>query len=97
MTPHACFLVSVVHQRPPFHYRVCRLSNKIGISENQQVYLGELKRFAVLGAPFISPAQKAACVETFIEMLRILHESEENHFEAIATGDESWFQYCYRP
>jgi hypothetical protein len=28
-------------------------------------------------------------------MLRILQESEENHFEGIATRDESWFQYSY--
>jgi hypothetical protein len=28
-------------------------------------------------------------------MLRILHESEENFFEGIATGDEFWSQYSY--
>jgi hypothetical protein len=33
------------------------------------------------------------CFLTGTEMVRIRHESEENHFEGIATGDESWFQY----
>jgi hypothetical protein len=42
---------------------------------------------------FLSPAQKVGHVEASAEMLRILHESEENHFEAVATGDEPWFQY----
>jgi hypothetical protein len=28
-------------------------------------------------------------------MLQILHESEENHFEGITTGGESWLQYSY--
>jgi hypothetical protein len=42
---------------------------------------------------FLSPAQKVARVEASTEMLRILHESEENHFEGIATGDEFWLQH----
>jgi hypothetical protein len=42
---------------------------------------------------FLSPAQKVACVEASTEMLRILHELEENHFEGIAIDDESWSQY----
>jgi hypothetical protein len=45
--------------------------------------------------PFLSPAQKVARVETSTEMLRIRHESEENHFEGIAADDESWFQYSH--
>jgi hypothetical protein len=44
---------------------------------------------------YLSPAQKVGRVETSTEMLRILHESEESHFEGIATSDESWFQYSY--
>jgi hypothetical protein len=28
-------------------------------------------------------------------MLSILYESEANHFDGIATGNESWFQYLY--
>jgi hypothetical protein len=41
---------------------------------------------------FLSPAHKVARVEASTEMLRILHESEENCFKRIATADESWFQ-----
>jgi hypothetical protein len=44
---------------------------------------------------FLSPDQAIACVETSTEMLRILHESEEDHFEGVATGDEFWFQFQY--
>jgi hypothetical protein len=44
---------------------------------------------------FLSPAQKIARIEVLTEMLRILHESEESHFEVIATGDESCFQHSY--
>jgi hypothetical protein len=41
----------------------------------------------------LSDAQKVAGVEAAKEMLRILHESEVNDFDGIATGDESWFQH----
>jgi hypothetical protein len=41
---------------------------------------------------FLSPAQSIARGEASTEMLQILHESEENYFQGIATGDESWFQ-----
>jgi hypothetical protein len=44
---------------------------------------------------FLSLAQNAARVEASTKMLRILHESEENHFEETATGYKSWFQYSY--
>jgi hypothetical protein len=27
--------------------------------------------------------------------LRVLQDAESNDFEGIATGDESWFRYCY--
>jgi hypothetical protein len=43
----------------------------------------------------LSSAQKAARVDALIDMLRILQESEANHFHGIATDDESWFQYLY--
>jgi hypothetical protein len=41
----------------------------------------------------LSSAQQMDRVEASKEMLRILQESEANHFDGIATGDESWFQY----
>jgi hypothetical protein len=44
---------------------------------------------------FLSPAQNVARVEASTEMLRILHESEENHFEGMARGDQPWFQNAY--
>jgi hypothetical protein len=44
---------------------------------------------------FLSEAQKAARVKASKEMLRILQDSEENKFEGIVTGDESWFRYLY--
>jgi hypothetical protein len=49
-----------------------------------------------LSSPFVSLAQKVARVEAPTEMLQILHELEENYFEGIATGDDSWFQYSYQ-
>jgi transposase len=44
---------------------------------------------------FLSPAQKVARVEALKTILRVLQEAELNGFEGIATGDESWFRYCY--
>jgi hypothetical protein len=41
----------------------------------------------------LSDVQKVACAEAAKEMLRILHESEINDFDGIATADESWFQH----
>jgi hypothetical protein len=43
----------------------------------------------------MSPAHTLAHVEASTEMLRVPPESQENHFEGIATGDEFWFQYSY--
>jgi histone-lysine N-methyltransferase SETMAR len=43
----------------------------------------------------LTPAQKVPRVDTSIEMLRILQESEANDFDGVTTGDESWFQYIY--
>jgi hypothetical protein len=37
-------------------------------------------------------AQNVARTEASTAMLRILYESEENYFEGITLGDESWFQ-----
>jgi hypothetical protein len=62
------------------------------IKEIPQRQLG-LKNFSRCWTPpFSVPAQKVAPIEASTEMLRILYESEENHFEGIATGDGSWFQ-----
>jgi histone-lysine N-methyltransferase SETMAR len=44
----------------------------------------------------LSPAQKVARVEASKRILRVLQDAESNDFEGIATGDESWFRYCYR-
>jgi hypothetical protein len=49
---------------------------------------------AALGTSFLFPAQKVARVEASTEMLRILHDPEEDLFKGIATGAESWFQYA---
>jgi hypothetical protein len=55
-----------------------------------------LKKFSRRWVPkFSAPAQKVARTEASTEILRNLHESEENHFEGISTGNESWFQYSY--
>jgi hypothetical protein len=64
------------------------------IKEIHQRELGS-KNSRGTGYPSSAPAQKVARVEESTEMLRILHEPEENHFKGIATGDESWFQYSY--
>jgi hypothetical protein len=40
---------------------------------------------------FLSAAQKIIDVEASTKMPRILHELQENNFERIAAGDESWF------
>jgi hypothetical protein len=50
---------------------------------------------AAPSAPFSVPAQKVARVEAPTEILQIRPELEERHFERIATGDKSWFQYSY--
>jgi hypothetical protein len=44
---------------------------------------------------FLSPAQKIVRAEASKTILRILQDAESNDFEGIATGDESWFRYCY--
>jgi hypothetical protein len=55
-----------------------------------------LKKFMRRWVPhFLSLAQKVVRVEASTQRLRILDESEENHFERIPTGGESWFQYSY--
>jgi hypothetical protein len=55
-----------------------------------------MKKFSWRWVPhFLSPAQKVACVEASKTILRVLQDTESNDFEGIATGDESWFRYCY--
>jgi hypothetical protein len=44
---------------------------------------------------FLSPAQKVVRVEASKTTLRVLQDAESNDLEGIATGDESWFRYCY--
>jgi hypothetical protein len=44
---------------------------------------------------FLSAAQRVARVEASNTILRVLQDAESNDFEEIATGDESWFRYCY--
>jgi hypothetical protein len=44
---------------------------------------------------FLSPAQNVARVEASKTILRVPQDAESNDFEGIATGDESWFRYCY--
>jgi hypothetical protein len=64
------------------------------IKEILQRELG-LKKSSQHCVPIFVPRQKVVRVEASTEMLRILQESEENHFEGMATGDEFWFQYSY--
>jgi hypothetical protein len=54
-----------------------------------------IEKFLRRWLPISVPRPKVARVEALAEMLRILHESEENPLEGIAIGDESWFQYSY--
>jgi hypothetical protein len=55
-----------------------------------------VKKFSRRWVPhFLSPAQKVAPVEASKTILRVLQDAELNGFEGIATGDESWFGYCY--
>jgi hypothetical protein len=44
---------------------------------------------------FLNPAQNVARIEVSKTILRVLQDAESNDFEGIATGDESWFRYCY--
>jgi hypothetical protein len=63
------------------------------VKEILQRELG-MRKFARRWVPhFLSEAQKLARVKASKAMLDILRESETNHFEGIATGDESWFRY----
>jgi hypothetical protein len=65
------------------------------IKENLQRELG-MRKFSRRWAPhLLSPAQKVACFEASKTILRVLQDAESDDFEGIATGDESWFRYCY--
>jgi hypothetical protein len=55
-----------------------------------------MRKFSRRWVPhFLSPVQKVARVEASKTILRVLQGTESNDFEGIATGDESWFRYCY--
>jgi hypothetical protein len=55
-----------------------------------------MRKFSRRWVPhFLSPAQKVARVEVSKTILRVLQDAESNDFGGIATGDESWFRYCY--
>jgi hypothetical protein len=59
------------------------------VEEILQKELG-MRKFSRRWVPHcLGDAQKAARVEAAKEMFKILHESERNDFDAIATGDES--------
>jgi transposase len=64
----------------------------------KDILQGELgiKKFSRRWVPhFLSPAPKVAHVEALKTILRVQKDPESNDFEGIATGDESWFRYCY--
>jgi hypothetical protein len=65
------------------------LTRRSTIKEIIQRELGLKKILAALGAPFSVPRQNVAFVEPSTGMLRTLHESEENYFKGITTGDKS--------
>jgi hypothetical protein len=49
-----------------------------------------LIKFSWYGVPhFVSPGHKTIRAEASKETLQLLQESEGNHFDGIATGDES--------
>jgi hypothetical protein len=55
-----------------------------------------MRQFSRRGVPhFLSPAEKITRVEASKTILRVLQDAKSNDFEGIATGDESWFRYCY--
>jgi hypothetical protein len=55
-----------------------------------------MRKFSRRWVPhFLSPAQKVTRVEASKTVLRVLQDAESHDFEEIATGDESWFRYCY--
>jgi hypothetical protein len=65
------------------------------INDILQKRLG-MKNFSRCLVPhFRSSGHKAARVKASKEILRILQEPKTNHFDRIATGDESWFRYFY--
>jgi hypothetical protein len=67
------------------------------IREVLQRELGLIKFYRRWVLHFLSPAQSVAHVEASVKMPQILHESAENHFEWIVTGDKSGFQYSNIP
>jgi hypothetical protein len=51
------------------------------------------KKFSPRLSPSSQFGEKTVHVEASKEALPILQESEANHFDGIATNDESWFRY----
>jgi hypothetical protein len=73
------------------------LMSVLTIKESLQRELG-FKKFSRNRVPHcLSVGEKVAHIEASTEMLRILHKLEENYFEGITTGDESYFQYFNLP
>jgi hypothetical protein len=65
------------------------------IKDILQIKLG-MKKCSQSWVPhFLSLPQKVARVEAPKTILRVLQDAESNDLERIATGDESWFRYCY--
>jgi hypothetical protein len=44
---------------------------------------------------FLSAVPDVARVKASKTIFRVLQDVESNDFEGIATGNESWFRYCY--
>jgi hypothetical protein len=72
-------LLPVSEYLPSTSYRVCRRLRKF--FRKSRTWKNSR------GVPFSVLSPKVARVEVSTEVLWILHESEENHFEEIATGD----------
>jgi hypothetical protein len=68
------------------------LPNADPVNEILQRELGMSKFSRRWVSHSLSLAHRVARVDAFIEMLRILQESEANDFDEIGMGDEFWFQ-----
>jgi hypothetical protein len=84
-------LLPVPEYLPSTFWRVCRRLRKF-FKESW-----DWKILAALSSPFSVPRPKDCSCWSIHRVLGIPHESEENRFEWIATGDESQFQYSYPP
>jgi transposase len=71
------------------------LVNPHTVKEILQRELG-MRKFSRRWVPHsLTSAQRVARLDASTPILRILQESEANDFDAVTTGDESWFQYIY--